>query len=64
MSKLLVVLLSGFIALGAYAADAAKPATEPKATTEAKPATDAKADKKTDKKVAPTKTEDKAPAAK
>ena len=64
MSKLLVVLLSGFIALGAYAADVTKPAADAKATTEAKPAADAKADKKLDKKAAPAKTEEKAPAAK
>jgi len=64
MSKLLVVLLSGFIALGAYAADAAKPAADANATTEVKPATDAKADKKLDKKAAPAKAEEKAPAAK
>ena len=64
MSKLLIVLLSGFIALGAYAADAAKPTADAKTTTEAKPAADAKADKKLEKKAAPAKTEEKAPAAK
>ena len=64
MSKLLVVLLSGFIALDAYAADTAKPAADVKATTEAKPLTEVKADKKLDKKAAPAKTEEKAPAAK
>ena len=64
MSKLLVVLLSGFIALSAYAADTAKPATDVNAATEVKPVTEAKADKKIDKKAAPAKIEEKVPAAK
>lgn len=66
MSKLLGVLLSGFISFSAFAADAVKPATDAKATTEVKPAAESKTTPaaKTDKKVAPAKVDEKAPAAK
>jgi membrane protein involved in colicin uptake len=66
MSKLLVVLLSGFISFSTFAADAAKPAADAKAAAEAKPAADTKTapTAKADKKVAPAKVDEKAPAAK